>query len=78
MKRYKALLEVLFCCICALMLSSCTSKQVERKQYGSICGIPIYSESSNTLIIGIQEELLNGGHPIGAYEDETGVKFIYE
>lgn len=52
--------------------------KVERKQYGTICGVPIYSPSTNNLIVEVQGELLNGGHPIGAYEEDGKVVFIYE
>lgn len=58
------------------LLIACAPKQ--REQYGSICGITIYSPSSNNLIVGIQNELLSGGHPTGAYEENDEVKFIYE
>jgi len=59
-----------------LCLSACGKK--ERIKYGTICGVPIYSPSTNNLIIGVQEELLDGGHPIGAYEENGKVIFIYE
>ena len=65
------IVTLLICC----MLSGCNK---QRQQYGTVCGIPIYSPSSNNLTISIQEELLNGNHPIGAYEDNGKVKFIYE